>query len=236
MRLPSLLLPLLAATALSAGEAPPATAAAAIDPTAAIVAQGRFLYRQRDVDALVAIARRHAGKAWSGTDEGAAGAAIAGALRAREDFLAAIAALPPALRGRARDALILDLLAYEADPAPTVAGTGPTPAAVVPAVSGPVLVRLPQPTVRRVLGGRPRTLAVGVALAFASESAAKALEAQAPVLQDALLAAVHALPDAQFTQPDHTAVKTAIDQALRLKVPALPAGSVLLAALEAREE
>jgi hypothetical protein len=223
---------ILLAAGLTAAE--PATAAApAIDPTAAVVVEGRFTYRQRDLDALVQVARRHAGKAWQGGDETATARALTAALPAREAFLAALQDLPPSLAGRARDALILDVLAYEADPAanPVAAPAPAAPVATAPA-AGPVIVRLPQPTLRRTIGGTVRTLAVGVALVFPDQATADRFQTRAEVFQDALLGALTGLADSSFAAPDHAGLKEHIERAFRLRIPDLPAGAVLVPALE----
>jgi hypothetical protein len=228
------LLALITPFVLAAGDA--ATAAPVVDPTAAVVAEGRFTYRQRDVDALVAIARRHAGRGWQSGDDAATARMLATALPAREAFAAALGGLPASLTGPGRDAFVLDLLAYEADPAVSAPAAMPAPAApAAPAVApaaGPVIVRLPQPTLRRTIATSSRTLTVGVALLFPDQTTADRFQSRVEVFQDALIGALGALPDAQFQAPDHALLKDQVERAFRLRIPDLPPGAVLIPALE----
>ncbi len=219
--------------ALAAGDA--ATAAPVVDPTAAVVADGRFTYRQRDVDALVAVARRHAGRGWQSGDDAATARTLAGALPAREAFVAALAGLPSSLAGAGRDAFVLDLLAYEADPSVNAPAPAPAPTAAAPtaaAAAGPVIVRLPQPTLRRTIATSSRTLTVGVALLFPDQATADRFQNRVEVFQDALIGALGALPDSQFQTPDHASLKDQVERAFRQRIPDLPPGAVLIPALE----
>jgi hypothetical protein len=120
-------------------------AAAEPDPTAVVVATGVQTYRVKDLDALMAIARRHAGATLAGADDERLRQAIVASLTAREAFLGALAELP--LSGPARDRFVLDLLDYRAErsasePLPA-APAAPTTPADPSAVAGQVVVALP---------------------------------------------------------------------------------------------
>ena len=230
-----LLLPLLAGAALAAVE--PATAAALPpDPSAAVVAEGAFRYRARDVEALVLIAKRHAKQRLTTTQEDALRQVLVRALPAREALLSALNGLP--MEGAARDALILDLLAYQAEPTPVVVPKAGAPAAssAGPAASsGPVLVSLPALPVTRTIGGKVRTLTIGLALMFPDQATADRLSSQAPVLQDALLGAAQALPDGQLTAPSQAEIRQAFLTAIKARLPDFPADGLLVPRLEAGE-
>jgi flagellar basal body-associated protein FliL len=193
------------------------------------------VYRQRDVDALMLVAQRHAKVRFGGADEERLRTAIIRLLIAREDFADAAAALPPAVAGPARDQLLLDILAYQAP----ASGRAPAPATAPVALSaaapaGPVLVRLPPLALTRDLPqlGR-RTLTLAMALRFPDTALAQALEDQAPLLQDALLTAVQQLDPALFAQPDQQRIKDVLTAAARARVPTFPADGLLVMQMEA---
>jgi flagellar basal body-associated protein FliL len=223
-------------TLLWAGDAAP-------DPSAAIVAEGACIYRQRDLDALVLVALRQArersfapdGKSplLTKTDEDRIRQVLIRALVAREALQAALAGLPAQIPPRARDAIILDLLAYQAEPA-AKAPASPAEAVPAAAVAGPVLVRLPPLTLARAIAGKGRRqLTLALALAFADATQAKALEAQAPLIQDAILGCLNRLPEAEFTEPDFAKLKTSLGEAIRARVAAFPIEGLLIAQLDA---
>jgi hypothetical protein len=266
------LLVLLLASALSAAEAkpetkpaPPATAPAAApaekpvepppvarqpDPTAAIVAEGKYLYRQRDLDALMLIAARHAKVKFPKPEEDRLREALATALLAREPLMDAIAALPSGFSEPERDALVLDLLDYQAEPAkapttppptndPAAAGgattsataTAPATGATPPTANdkGPLLIRLPPLSLTRSLSGvGKRTLNMTIALFFRDPTQAQKLQSRAPLVQDAILGYVQALPPAQFVEPNQLTLKDGITAAIIAKVPDFPPDAVLI--------
>lgn len=220
------------AVALAAGEAVP-------DPAQAVVAEGAFTYRQRDLDALLLVATRHArakefapdGKAVAiGTNEtDQIRQVIIRALTAREAFAAALAGLPERVPAAARDAIALDLLAYQAEANPRAATA---PAAAAPS-AGPVLVRLPPFTITRAVEGQGRRqLTLGLALAFADAAAAQAMEAQAPLIQDTVLGALRGMGPDLFVDPEHATVKSRLTDAIRARLPAFPADGLLIPQLE----
>jgi len=89
------------------------------DPTAAIVAESsNFRYRQRDLDALVAIAHRHAGTTLNRHEEDQLRTAVLSALTVRESLREVLALLPSSLTPQARDQLTLDLLDFEGEAVP----------------------------------------------------------------------------------------------------------------------
>ncbi|MBN8526025.1 MAG: hypothetical protein J0M02_11875, partial [Planctomycetes bacterium] len=113
---------LMCAAVAWAGEAAPTPVQAPAqqpDPIQAVVAEGAFLYRQRDLDALLLVALRHArarefaadGKATvlSGAETEQIRQALIAALPAREALAAALAALPERVTPAARDAIALDI-------------------------------------------------------------------------------------------------------------------------------
>lgn len=205
---------------------------AAPDPTAAVVAEGRFVYRQRDLDALFLIANRHARNRVPAGEQEALRFALVRLLTAREAFSDALSALPPSYTGKAREGLILDLIDYQAEPAQRPATA---PAAVATPASNsadPVLVRLPPLTLHRTIKNQKRQLTLGLALLFRDPDLARKLEAQAPIIQDAILATAQKLPDAQFTEPDQTALKAALVQAVRAQVPIFPVEGILIPQLD----
>lgn len=222
----------LACTLLVGGEP------AAPDPAQAVIAEGQAIYRQRDLDALLLVALRHArtrefspdGKAplITRSDEERIRQVVIQALTAREAFAAALGALPVQVPPAARDAIALDLLAWKAEPNPAAAAPG---AAALPA--GPALVRLPPFTITRAIDGQGRRqLTLGLALAFADAATAKALEARAPLIQDAVLAALRGMGPGIFVDPDHTELKAKLSDAVRARIPEFPADGLLIPQLE----
>lgn len=233
MRLPLLLVIAIGLAAGEAAIAPPP------DPSQAVVAEGISIYRQRDLDALLLVAMRHArnkllspdGKAaqLGPADEAQVRQVVIRALTAREAFAAALAGLPERIPAAARDAIALDLLSYQAEPNPAA-----VPVAAPAAAEGPVLVRLPPFTITRAVEGLGRRqLTLGLALAFADAGAAKALEAQAPLIQDAVLGALRAIGPELFVDPDHAQLKARLSDAIRARLPAFPADALLIPQLEA---
>jgi flagellar basal body-associated protein FliL len=215
------------------------------DPTTAVVAQGVCIYRQRDLDALVLVSLRHAReKAFAAdgrsplvtrADEDRIRQVLIRALTAREALAACLAELPGQVPPRAREAIALDLLAYQAETAPPPVAAAGTPAAPAPPpVAGPVLIRLPPLTLTRAIAGKGRRqLTLGMALAFPDAGRAKALESQAPLIQDAILGCLHGLPEADFAEPDFARLKEALATAIRAKAPAFPVDGLLIAQLDA---
>jgi len=227
---------------LAAGEAvqpvPAAEAKVAPDPAQAVIAEGRAIYRQRDLDALLLVALRHArtrefapdGKAPLVTkaDEERLREVVISALTAREAFAAALAGLPPQIPPAARDAIALDLLAWKAEPNPAA-----KPGPVVSEAAGPALVRLPPFTITRAIDGQGRRqLTLGLAIAFADAAAAKAFQAKAPVIQDAVLAALREMGPAIFGDPDHAEMKKKLGAAVLAKLPDFPVDGLLIPQLE----
>ena len=230
--------------------AEPARAPAAIDPTAAVVAEGRYTYHQRDLDALMQIAQRHARGKLGKADEETLRQALLTALTAREPLLEAIAMLPPGMTSHAREQLVLDLLAYQAEPAKLAAPPSGEPgAAAAPGIAappadaakpatapadGPVLIRLPPLTLNRTVeGGAKRQLVLGLALFFKDPALAKSLEAKAPLIQDAIIGYVQKLPSAQFVEPDQSLLKSGLAKAVIAKVPEFPGDGILIPQLDA---
>ncbi len=225
-------------------------APAALDPTAAVVAEGRYTYHQRDLDALMQIAQRHARGKLGKADEEILRQALLAALTAREPLLETIAMLPPTMTSHAREQLVLDLLAYQAEPAKLTAppsgepGAAPAPApadaakpAAAPAttpIDGPVLIRLPPLTLNRTIeGGAKRQLVLGLALFFKDPALAKSLEAKAPLIQDAIIGYVQKLPSAQFVEPDQALLKSGLAKAVIAKIPEFPGDGILIPQLDA---
>jgi flagellar basal body-associated protein FliL len=227
-----LLLALVCASLCAAEPAPSA------DPTQAIVAEGSGLYRQRDLDALLLVAMRHVrsralvadGRSVpvSSADEDQVRRVLIEALVAREALVAALAQLPTRVSPAARDAIAVDLLAFQAEPNPRTV----QPAASAPG-PGPVLVRLPPCTVTKLIEGQGRRqLTLGLALAFSDAAAAQQMEAQAPLIQDAVLGALRAAGPEAFIDPDHAQLKSRLGDAIRARIPAFPADGLLIPQLE----
>lgn len=226
-----------------------AVAPSAPDPTAAIVAEGQFRYRQRDLDTFLAIARRHAGNKLSRVEEDQIRQAVIAAFTTREALLQALALLPSQLPAAARDQLVLDLLDFQGEPLPpqplrpvappsepspvAPPATESTTAAAQAAVGTPILVRLPQLSLPRTLEGiGQRTMLLGLAFSFSDEATATALQEQSPLIQDAILGYLHRLPPGEFAQPSQPALKAGIEAAIRSILPNFPEQSVLIPELE----
>jgi flagellar basal body-associated protein FliL len=229
--MPAFLL-LLICTCCTAADPQPA------DPAQAIVAEGSGLYRQRDLDALLLVAMRHVrsralvadGRSVpaSSAEEDQVRRVLIEALVAREALVAALARLPARVSPAARDAIAVDLLAFQAEPNPRAA----QPADSVP-VPGPVLVRLPPCTVTKLIEGQGRRqLTLGLALAFADVAAAQQMEAQAPLIQDAVLGALRAAGPEVFIDPDHAQLKSRLGDAIRARLATFPADGLLIPQLE----
>lgn len=237
--------PLAPATTAPPTTAPPtaATPAERPDPTAAVVAEARYVYRQRDLDALLTIALRHAKGKVAKVDEERLRQTLLMALTAREPLMQVFATLPPSYPAKGRDALLLDLLDYQAEPAKppappppgTPATATPTPEAGAPTAtaSGPILVRLPPLTVTRSLDNiGKRSLTISLALVFNDPALSKAMEGKAPIIQDAILGFAHSLTPAQIAEPDQLALKAGFAKAIAAKVPGFPADGVLIPQLD----
>jgi flagellar basal body-associated protein FliL len=223
------------------------------DPTSAIVAEGRQLYRQRDLDALVLIANRHLKSKLAPSDEDELRQALIRILVAREPLVDALARLPPSLAsGKAHDALVLDLLDYQAEPAkpPATSDAKPTDAkgaeakeaAPVDAKAAPdktadapgaVIVQLPPLVQTRTLDkvGR-RQLSLQIALYFPDAATSRAFEAKAPLIRDAILGFIHQLPAADFAEPNQAAYKKGLLAAIVARLPDFPADGILIPELE----
>jgi flagellar basal body-associated protein FliL len=208
------------------------------DPAQAVVAEGSGLYLQRDLDALLLVAMRHVrsralpveGRSApvSSADEDQVRRVLIEALVAREALVAALAQLPPRVSPSARDAIAIDLLAYQAEPNPRAVQAGS-----VAAAPGPVLVRLPPCTVTRTVEGQGRRqLTLGLALAFVDAASAQLMEAQAPLIQDAVLGALRAAGSEVFLDPDHAQLKLRLGEAIRARIPAFPVDGLLIPQLE----
>lgn len=214
---------------LGAAEPP----APAPDPTAAVVADGRFIYRQRDLDALVLIAQRYAKQKLSRAEQDQVRQMLIAALPARETLLESLASLPASLSGKARDQFILDLLDYQAEPAPANPLTPGTPATPAIASDGPLLVRLPDLVLNRQIEGvGRRQLSLGLALNFPDAAQSKRFEAKAAIVQDTILGYMHRLSASEFAEPNQVALKAGLTQALQAALPEFPADAVLIPHLE----
>jgi hypothetical protein len=229
--------------------AEPTVATRLPDPTAAIVAEGRYVYRQRDIDALMLIAARHAKARFGKAEEDRLRETLTAALIAREPLMDALATLPSAFSGPEREALLLDLLDYQAEPAkaPTTpppsdpasatapTGAAPTgPATAATPANGPLLIRLPPLTLVRTLPGTgKRQLNLTIALFFRDQAQAQRLQDRAPLVQDAILSHVQALTPAQFVEPNQLTLKDGITAAIIAKVPDFPPDAVLIPEMEA---
>lgn len=219
------------------------------DPTAAIVAEGKYVYRQRDIDALVLIAMRHAKAKLAKPEEERLREALTTALLAREPLMDALSGLPGGFSGPEREALVLDLLDYQAEPAkaptaPPPASTpadpsSPTPATATPPpadATGPLLIRLPPLNLTRSLPGLgKRHLNLSIALFFRDPALAQKLQDRAPLVQDAILSHVQALPPAQFVEPNQLTLKDGITAAILAKVPEFPPDAVLIPQMDTSE-
>ncbi|HEX3134588.1 MAG TPA: flagellar basal body-associated FliL family protein [Planctomycetota bacterium] len=193
------------------------------------------------------IAARHAKVKFARFEEDRLRDALTTALLAREPLMDALAALPGGFSEAEREALVLDLLDYQAEPAkspttpapandPPAGGAAPASppganAAVTPATNdkGPLLIRLPQLTLSRSLPGvGKRTLSLTIALFFRDPLLAQKLQDRAPLVQDAILSYVQALPPAQFAEPNQLTLKDGITAAIIAKVPEFPPDAVLI--------
>ena len=236
-----------ATPATSAPTTPAAAPSAQPDPTTAIVAEGRYIYRQRDVDALVQIASRHTKLRFSKTEEEVLRQAIIGMLISREPLQDAIAHLPPGFSGTNRDLFVLDVLDFEGEPSKAVAppstpadpatpptatpNTNTTAAAATPTpeTSGSLLIRLPALHLSRTLPGLgKRHLSMTIALFFRNREQATKLQESAPVIQDAILSYVQGLSPALFAEPNQLVLKDGITTAIIAKVPNFPLDAVLI--------
>lgn len=224
------------------GETAPVAPAPSPDPTAAVVAEGQFLYRQRDLDALVLIAQRHTRQKLSRLEEDQLRQALIAGLPAREPLLEIAERLPASLTGKARDQFLLDLLDYEAErvpPKPITPGDVPPASAAAPqpapatTSSGPVLVRLPDLVLNRQLDGiGKRQLTLGLAFSFADAAVSKTFEAKAAILQDAILGYLHGLPANEFAEPNQITLKAGLTKAIQSKLADFPADAVLIPQLD----
>ncbi len=239
------------AVAVPAATEKPATTAPARqpDPAAAIIAEGKYIYRQRDIDALMLIAVRHAKARFNKTEDEHLREVLTSALLAREPFLDALAALPggsAGFSGPERDALILDLLDYQTELAKVpaaqapAAGADPTvvgaPVTAVPASpdAGPMLIRLPMLHLTRSLpGAGKRQLNLTIALFFRDPAVAQKLQPRAPLIQDAILSHVQGLSAPQFIEPNQLTLKDGITAAIIAKIPDFPADAVLIPEMDA---
>lgn len=233
----------------AATEKPPTPTAHQPDPAAAIIAEGKYVYRQRDIDALMLIAVRHAKARFSKTEDEHLRDVLTSALLAREPFLDALAALPggsAGFSGPERDALILDLLAYQTELAKVpaaqapAAGADPTvvgaPVTAVPASpdAGPMLIRLPMLHLTRSLpGAGKRQLNLTIALFFRDPAVAQKIQPRAPLIQDAILSHVQGLSAPQFIEPNQLILKDGITAAIIAKIPDFPADAVLIPEMDA---
>lgn len=103
---------------VAAEDAPEADPLTRDDPALAVEASGEQVYRRRDLDALMLVARRHLDRELATAEESALRALIGRILVAREPLLPLLQSLPPDLAPQTRDDLVLDLLAYQPQPAP----------------------------------------------------------------------------------------------------------------------
>ena len=193
-------------------------AAADEDPQAQVLAEGAQRYRQRDIDSLLLIARRHLGRPFQGAEEQALRASLLAMLLAREQLLAEAAKLPPAYTAAQRDRLLLDVLDYQADPGTGVPGGGAAGAPAAPAPSA--MLELPAIDMQRpkAADGAMARLQAKVALAVPSE-AADDMRQKLLLVQDAVLAHLHGLDRAVFASLDLEGTRSAIRQGLAKAAP-----------------
>lgn len=199
------------------------------DPAAAVVATGVQTYRVRDLDALIAIAKRQSGNTIAAADEDRLRQAIMAALTAREPLLGALAGLP--MSGAARDRFMLDLLDYRAEP--TAAATVEAAPSVLPAPSGEVVIALPALSLPRTIDGVVWVLQAEFALRFPDEAAAQRAQVLAPALRDAILDYLQGLSAAAFTIPDRVVVKRDLGKIIAKLSPGAAAEPLLIPALSA---
>lgn len=235
--------------------APTAAAPVEVDPTIAIVAEGQFVYFQRDLDAFLAIAKRHNNNNLSRAEEDQLRRSFMVAFTAREPLLQAIAAMPQSLPANVRDQIVLDLLDFQADPMPpkpltptnaapqgdVAAATpqaGPAAVAAVAALAapaaGPTLVRLPPLRLARSFTGKKgeQVLNLGLAFSFSDPALVTSLETQSPRIQDAILGYLHSLSFDEFTMPNQPAMKAGLEKAIQAQVPTFPTGAILIPELD----
>lgn len=232
----------------------PADAPQMPDPTAAVVAQDLYIYRQRDLDAMLLVAQRHAKQKLSTIEEEQIRQCLVQAFTAREPLMNALANLPKSLSQRARDQITLDLLAYQADVAPRKVRQGdvistdsvtpgaatpeaapdttqaPAPAAASPGDS--VIVRLPPLIRTRNIDGVKRQMTLGIALFFANQDISSKIESKSPLIQDAVLSYIEKMSPAEFSEPDQTVLKDGLAKAVIAKIPEFPADGILIPQLE----
>ena len=236
----------------------PPTTSVQPDPTAAIVAEGHYIYRQRDVDAFVQIASRHAKTRFSKTDEENLRQSIIGLLIAREPLQDAITHLPPSLSGANRDLFVLDVLDYEGElskaataPPPSAnaasaatqnstttpdAPAASTPTTPTPNAQGSTLIRFPALHLTRTLPALgKRHLTMTIALFFHHRELADKLQDRAPVIQDAILSYVQGISPALFAEPNQLILKEGITSAIIAKVPDFPVDAVLIPEMDTAE-
>jgi hypothetical protein len=225
--------------------APTVTPSVQPNVTAAIVAEGRYIYRQRDVDALVQIASRHTKLRFTKVEEDILRQAIIAMLISREPLQDAITHLPPGFSGTNRDLFILDVLDYEGEPSkatiPPAANAAPnatqnTSPSPSPEARSSLLIRLPSLQLSRTLPelGK-RHLSMTIALSFSNRELAEKLQDRAPVIQDAILSYVQGLPPALFAEPNQLVLKDGITAAIVAKVPEFPTDAVLIPEIDTAE-
>ncbi len=203
------------------------------DPTAVVVVEGAQIFRQRDIDALILISQRHAKGKLGGADLERMRSVIVRALAAREKLLVVLADLPTSLTAKAREGLILDLLDYQGEINPKLRKAALDPVIYeAPAPAGPLMVRLPPLPLYRMIAGNRRQLTVGLALYFANPAIGKRMEDQSPLIQDAILAQLQRLSDAEFLEPSHASLKQGLAKAIIAKVPGFPSDGVLITQLD----
>jgi len=252
---------------------PAPVAAPRADPSATVVAEGRSVYRQRDLDALVLITQRHAKTKLSKTDEDQLRAVLLQALVAREPFVAVLNQLPVAVV-KGRDAIALDLIDYQADPVkgptPATPATA-SPAAALPAVAVPAapapaaaspLTPAPAvadkaatgvltPTAPTAPAAAPRTfpqpemlpplvlprtlptygkrvLEVEMWVNWPDQATVDRVAAKVPLLRDAVLGYLQALPAKDFAEPNQIKIKEGLTRAILAKIPEFPADGLLI--------
>lgn len=184
---------LLDCTAAEASDPQGATRPLPPDPSSQVIAEGHYRYRQRDVDALTLVARRHLGRPFIDQEEKRTRTAIAQLLVAREALLAARTKLPASLTASQRDRLLLDILDYDAEAIDDAV-------ADIPAVAAAIdhdelqLSTIPTINLRRDIDGTAWQLAIDISL-LATRPAGDLT----PLIQDALLTHLHELDTTAFT-------------------------------------
>jgi hypothetical protein len=228
-----LLIPLISVAVLAAADP---------DPAAVVVATGVQTYRVKDLDALMAIAKRHGGTTGTaaGADDERLRQAIVAGLTAREALLGALSELP--LSGPARDRFVLDLLDYRAEPTRAEAVSAPalpSPAAAEPVAAegqtgaGGHIVALPALTLPRSIDGVVWVLQAEFALRFPDAAAADRAQASAPAVRDAVMDYLQQLPAAAFTVPDRAVMKRELGALIAVHCPEAAVDPLLIPALSA---